>query len=98
MIQKALLALIHWYWRVVREEDRRVCLFRVSCSKHVHSTITGHGWIPGIRSFLFRMKTCKPGYRVERKNGEIHILTANGKHIPESDLNPLLLKEIKATC
>jgi len=98
MIQKALLALIHWYWRVVREEDRRVCLFRVSCSKHVHSTITSHGWIPGIRSFLFRMKTCKPGYRVEHKNGEILILTVNGKHIPESDLNPLLLKEIKATC
>ena len=98
MIRKAALALIHWYWNEVREEDRRVCLYRVSCSHHVHDMIIHNGWISGARCFLLRMKTCKPGYRIEQTRDGIYLVTSNGKHILEQDMNPLLVKELKSNC
>lgn len=96
MLTRAVLAAIHWYWRVVREEDRQVCLYRVSCSRHVHALIEGQGLWVGLRAFVQRMRSCKQGYMVERESGDLFVRTVNGLRIPEEELNPVLSKELRA--
>jgi len=96
MLKRAALAAIHWYWKVVREEDRQVCLYRVSCSRHVHAQIEGHGLCVGIREFMRRMRSCKQGYSVEREGGRVFIRTVNGLMISEEEMNPVLRKELDA--
>ena len=96
MLKRAALAAIHWYWKVIREEDRQVCLYRVSCSRHVHAQIEGQGLRVGLRAFNRRMRSCKQGYTVEREGGRLSIRTVNGFWIPEEELNPVLRKELSA--
>lgn len=94
MFKRAALAAIHWYWRVIREEDRRVCLYRVSCSRHVHAIMEKDGMIAGLRAFSQRMRSCKPGYRIERKDSDFRIHTVNGRVIVPDEMNPLLRGEL----
>ena len=96
MVKRAALACIHWYWKIVREEDRQVCLYRVSCSRYVHSQIEGRGLISGLRSFVERMRSCKQGYSIERADGALCIRTVNGQLIPEDEMNPVILQELNA--
>jgi len=96
MFKRSALAAIHWYWRVVREEDRQVCLYSESCSRHVHAQIEEHGLRVGLQAFVRRMRSCKQGYTVERDGGVVSIRTVNGLRIPEQDLNPVLRRELKA--
>jgi putative component of membrane protein insertase Oxa1/YidC/SpoIIIJ protein YidD len=95
-MKRAALALINWYWRVIREEDRQVCLYRVSCSRHVHALVENRGLIFGIRAFVKRMRSCKQGYSIERDEGELFIRTVSGNRINAEDINPLLLRELNS--
>jgi len=97
MVKRAVMALIRWYWKIIREEDRQVCLYRVSCSRHVHALIDDRGLIVGLRSFAQRLRSCKQGYSIEREGGALSIRTVNGKRIPEEEINPVLRRELNAS-
>ena len=97
MMKRLALASIHWYWKIVREENRKVCLFKVSCSRHVHEAILNGGLLSGILAFTRRMRACNGGYTVQTKNGITVIETVRGERIHEEDINPFLLQEFKST-
>ena len=64
MLRILLLAAIRLYWWLVPEERRRSCLFRLSCSRHVHAVTAGHGFVAGLRALRQRWRRCRPGYDV----------------------------------
>jgi putative component of membrane protein insertase Oxa1/YidC/SpoIIIJ protein YidD len=89
--------LIERYWATTPPENRKVCLFRESCSVAVHRELNNAGFLCGLRLFWFRYWNCKPGYRVEVKGEQAGIRTVRGYLIEEQNMNPLLLREIKTT-
>ena len=97
MVKRAALACIHWYWKIIREEDRQICLYRVSCSRYTHAQIEDRGLITGLRSFVERMRSCKQGYTIERDDGTLCIRTVNGQRIPEEEINPIIRQELNAS-
>jgi uncharacterized protein len=63
VLRLLLLAVIRLYWRIVPEHRRRSCLFRVSCSNHVHAVTAESGFLAGLRALFHRWRRCRPGYR-----------------------------------
>jgi putative component of membrane protein insertase Oxa1/YidC/SpoIIIJ protein YidD len=87
--------LIEFYWRVVPESDRKVCLYKISCSKIVYNKLCNEGFWSGIRLYLDRKSNCKKGYSFIYSNGTVKLKTIKGLLLEEIDINPLLVSEIK---
>jgi putative component of membrane protein insertase Oxa1/YidC/SpoIIIJ protein YidD len=61
LIQKA----IELYWRLIAPSRRRQCVFRETCSVHVHRITRDHGAIQGLFAFFRRAHRCREGYVVK---------------------------------
>ena len=55
---------IELYWRLIEPSRRRQCLFRESCSHHVHRVTTEQGALKGLFALFYRVRQCRDGYFV----------------------------------
>ena len=58
---------IRFYWLIVPNKIKGVCLFKESCSKYVYRKLTEDGFKAGVKALRYRIKTCRQPY-VIRKN------------------------------
>lgn len=63
-MRRLLLVGIRSYWRFVRPEQRRTCLFSHSCSRHVFDVTEREGLGAGLKALFRRYRACRPGYRL----------------------------------
>ena len=86
------LKLIELYWLLIPASKRKSCLFRESCSRHVHRITKEVGFTSGFRSFIFRFKHCRPGYEIIKISDEIIILQfSNGIVLQQGDLSEKII-------
>ena len=86
---------IEYYWNTRPENQRKVCIYRITCSRHVYNEFENNGCIAGIRAYFYRMKSCNHGYELSLKKDMVVIKDCNGNLILENDINPLIVKEFK---
>lgn len=55
------LLSIRIYW-LIPVKNRRVCIFKESCSRYVYRITCKYGFIKGLSAFKERKQQCKPGY------------------------------------
>ena len=85
-MKNVFLFLIQLYWRFVPENKRNKCLYKVSCSHHVYKTTMERGIYTGIKSLVYRMKNCRPGYFIVEIEGKNHIITKNNSIIQPHEI------------
>jgi len=95
MLSLLFRKLIEQYWKRVPENERRVCIYKESCSKKVHSTLIVHGFYCGMTEYIHRKKSCRAGYKIIHEEGKITIITKNGLRLNENEINPLIVNEAK---
>ena len=86
---------IEYYWNTRAENQRKICIYRITCSRYVYNEFENNGLIEGIRAYFYRMKSCNHGYKLSLKKDMVVINDCNGKLILENDINPLIVKEFK---
>ena len=97
-MKRVLLFAIELYWRLIVPERRRHCIFRESCSVHVHRITRAQGVIKGISAFAHRFRRCRGGYAVtfdEHLNPSL--LLADGTAIPIAEAADSVLAMVKGT-
>lgn len=62
-MRRIILSMIQIYW-LAPARWKRSCLFKVSCSHHVYTTIQTKGLKEGIEQLLKRYRQCRPGYSI----------------------------------
>lgn len=60
-----ILLSVELYWRLTKPARRRPCLFRETCSQHVHKVTREAGAFKGLIAFAQRLRRCRLGYVVE---------------------------------
>ncbi len=60
--------LIEYYWNNVPEDKRRVCIYKVSCSRFVYNEIDNYGFFRGLNSYILRRKNCNSNYSISIVN------------------------------
>ena len=86
---------IEYYWNARPENQRKICIYRITCSRYVYNEFENNGCIAGIRAYFYRMKSCNHGYKLSLKKDMVVIKDCNGNLILENDINPLIVKEFK---
>ena len=86
---------IEYYWNTLPENQRKICIYRITCSRYVYNEFENNGLIEGIRAYFFRMKSCNHAYKLSLKKDMVVINDCNGNLILENDINPLIVKEFK---
>lgn len=89
-----ILKLISFYWFVFPETKRKHCLFKETCSKHVHRLVKEKELSIGILALLNRVKKCRIGYVLYLGNEGIEMKLADGTTINEEEISPNLLHGI----
>lgn len=89
-----VLRIIKFYWFSVPETKRRHCLFKETCSVHVHRLIKEKGLIAGFIAFIRRVKKCRNGYSIYLNDNEFEMSLADGTTIYQDEISPKLLDEI----
>lgn len=79
--------MIKLYWIAVPEQNRRNCLFRESCSKHVYRTTQKEGLTKGLKSLKFRYKNCRSGYTLISTQDQTLLVTRNNNVILENEIS-----------
>lgn len=87
---------IEKYWSLIPENKRKVCIYKTSCSNHVYNTLTKYGFFKGLYAYYIRTKNCNNYYKIATQNEKVFIITSTGEHIEEENINPVIVKEIKA--
>lgn len=59
-----VLFIIQIYWRLIPENKRGKCIFRVSCSNYVYQVVQKNGFIEGLKAFKYRFINCRYGAEV----------------------------------
>ncbi|WP_345954025.1 membrane protein insertion efficiency factor YidD [Mucilaginibacter sp. PAMB04168] len=59
-----LMLFIRFYWLAIPKDQRRKCLFRTSCSRHVYSVTQERGLWQGLTAFRYRFLNCRGGYQI----------------------------------
>ena len=91
-----IILIIKLYYKVVPEDNRRVCIHAESCSKYVLRITKKRGFIRGLMAYIDRKKSCNPNYTVETStNMIIKIKTQNGIVLNESEINPFIIHSLK---
>lgn len=93
-MKNLLIFIIKVYWVVVPEKLRGVCLFKESCSKHVHRKLNEEGLNSGIKSFIFRFNNCRHPYLLRRipQTEQYKLHLKSGKILNNNEINPYLIK------
>lgn len=91
------LLLIRLYWFVWPRENRRTCLFRESCSRHVYRTTKDLGLVAGALAFGRRLTTCRPGYFVSStEEGTLLVHLVDGTILSPRETAPWLLDPVQS--
>jgi len=92
-----VISLIKFYYLLVPEEKRRICIYSESCSKYVLRTAKDRGFTKAVLAYIERIKSCNSNYSIE-SFGEmkIKIKTKNGIILEEEQINPFLVKCFKS--
>lgn len=87
-MKNGLLWIIRCYWRLVPDDRRRLCIFKVSCSKHVYQVTVSKGLLSGLRALRFRVINCRHGYHLfeDPIGGKKQMILRSGQVIPEKDI------------
>ncbi len=87
-MEAGLLWVIRCYWRLVPDDQRRPCIFKVSCSKHVYQVALNKGLLAGLRALRFRIINCRNGYHLfeDPISGKKQMVLRSGQVIPEQDI------------
>jgi putative component of membrane protein insertase Oxa1/YidC/SpoIIIJ protein YidD len=97
-MKRAVLFAIQLYWRLVVPERRRHCIFRESCSHHVHRITRDHGVIKGISAFAHRFRRCRGGYAVTfDQHLNPSLLLVDGTTIPIAEAADFVLAMVTGT-
>jgi putative component of membrane protein insertase Oxa1/YidC/SpoIIIJ protein YidD len=64
-MRRLILFAVELYWRLRSPAGRKTCLFRESCSHHVHRITNESGALKGLIAFALRFRRCRAGYAVE---------------------------------
>jgi putative component of membrane protein insertase Oxa1/YidC/SpoIIIJ protein YidD len=91
-VRSPLLLVIRLYWAVWPKRLRRGCLFRESCSHHVHRVTRTGGLASGLRALRERYRRCRPGYAMLNAHGTLWLSLADGSFIPASEISPVILR------
>tara|TARA_B100000795_G_scaffold227672_1_gene184096 strand:+ start:326 stop:601 length:276 start_codon:yes stop_codon:yes gene_type:complete len=83
---------IRLYWLTFRERDRRICLYKETCSKYIYRKFIEKSIFSGFKALFERLKNCCSTYKIIRKEGEVKIITKYGKIIECSEINPYILE------
>jgi len=86
---------IKHYWNSTPEKDRKVCLFKTSCSNHVYQNFDKKGFFSGIISYKNRLKSCNKDYNLEFKNDMVFLTTESGEKFSETELNPIITNDFR---
>jgi uncharacterized protein len=86
---------IEHYWNTVPEDKRKICIYRITCSKFVYNKFNNNGFVSGILAYFYRMKSCNHKYIISHKNNMVIIKDSQGNIIEENEINPLIVKEFK---
>lgn len=86
---------IKYYWNSVPEKKRKICIYKITCSRHVYKVFDNKGLISGLIAYFNRMKSCNDGYEIIYQNGKVLIEDRRGRIIREDDINPLIVQEYK---
>ncbi|MBV8368755.1 MAG: membrane protein insertion efficiency factor YidD [Candidatus Eremiobacteraeota bacterium] len=80
---------IELYWRVIEPSRRRRCLYRESCSHHVHRITGEHGALKGLLALFHRARRCRKGYHVTFDAYlKPHLTLADGTMIGVEEASP----------
>jgi putative component of membrane protein insertase Oxa1/YidC/SpoIIIJ protein YidD/endonuclease/exonuclease/phosphatase family metal-dependent hydrolase len=90
-----LLLLIRMYWRILPEHKRRPCVFKQTCSTYVYHHTVEHGFLKGISALLYRMKKCRPGYKLIANGNSFELRLADGTLISEEQISDSILAPVK---
>jgi len=82
-----LLLGIRIYW-LIPGKNRRVCIFKESCSRYVYRITQKYGFKKGFSAFKERKQQCQPGYYAINDN---QIRLADKSIIERSMLRECLL-------
>lgn len=88
------LLLIKLYWKIIPENKRRNCLFKVTCSRLVYQETIDKGFRGGFSSLLSRFKKCRSGYTLYTSNHGLEMKLADGSIIKEDEISPNILDPI----
>ena len=91
MLRRATLLIIQLYWKLVPEDRRRSCIFRLSCSHYVYEVVQSRGATQGLKAFVSRWRQCRPGYSVVPNYQSLRVLLRDGSVADESDIAPAVL-------
>ncbi len=83
---------IEYYWNTRPENQRKICIYRITCSRYVYNEFENNGLIEGIRAYFYRMKSCNHGYKLSLKKD---MLLTGMKIKTQQEINPLIVKEFK---
>ena len=93
-----LRGFIRLYWLVWPRRLNRGCIYRETCSHHVHRIAGESGFVAGCRALLLRYRTCRPGYIASTSpEGELGIVLYDGSFIPQHLIAEDVLTPIQTT-
>jgi putative component of membrane protein insertase Oxa1/YidC/SpoIIIJ protein YidD len=93
MILKRMLKLIiHVYWEVIPEKNRKSCLFCESCSRYVYRTTEEKGFKEGIIALKQRYHQCRPGYKLKKTTVGWEMTLADGTILKNEEISKNLLE------
>ena len=93
-----LRGFIRCYWLVWPRHLNRGCVYRETCSHHVHRIAGESGFVAGCQALLLRYRTCRPGYSASTSpDGELGIILCDGSFLPQPLIAEDILAPIQAT-
>jgi putative component of membrane protein insertase Oxa1/YidC/SpoIIIJ protein YidD len=95
-VKWVLLLLVHLYWLAVPPSRRRPCLFKESCSRHVHRVASERGFIDAVAALRRRLRQCRPGYRfvASADPSRADLFLADGSVLCADAVSPELLRPL----
>lgn len=73
--------------------SRRNCLFNESCSRHVYRKLEEEGVESGIAALRARYNRCRPGYKIEKKDGKWELILVDGTILKDEEISEHILQE-----
>ncbi|MFO7720471.1 MAG: membrane protein insertion efficiency factor YidD [Gillisia sp.] len=94
-MKQLFLLCIRMYWKWVPLPQRGPCLFSTTCSHHIYDQTAAHGFLAGIKAFLFRYKNCRGGFSMFKNplTGKTQMILRSNKIIGEDEIAPRFLRE-----
>lgn len=89
-----LVGIIHLYWWVIPNRWKRQCLFKTTCSRHVHEVTKRSGLLAGLSALKQRIATCRSEHEWKYANGAWELLLKDGTALQQSEIHPDLLSEV----